>query len=81
MEEVTRLLSVLAQPQFTLAEKNQAFGDIVTRFQDMAYGCAYAILGTVGWLKRPLRKLLLSFGSIEHSYARQRLLPDGFAVS
>ena len=27
------------------AEKGDAFGEIVTRFQDMAFGCAYAVLG------------------------------------
>ena len=27
------------------AEKSDAFGEIVRRFQDMAFGCAYAVLG------------------------------------
>jgi RNA polymerase sigma factor (sigma-70 family) len=27
------------------AEKSEAFGEIVRRFQDMAFGCAYAVLG------------------------------------
>jgi hypothetical protein len=29
----------------TLAERHEAFGEIVTRFQDMAFGCAFAVLG------------------------------------
>jgi len=29
----------------TLAEKHQAFCELVNRFQDMAYACAYAVLG------------------------------------
>ncbi|HKC62421.1 MAG TPA: GNAT family N-acetyltransferase, partial [Pyrinomonadaceae bacterium] len=28
-----------------LAERHEAFGELVARFQDMAFGCAYAVLG------------------------------------
>src|SRR5437763_633710 len=28
-----------------MADKHRAFGEIVKRFQDMAYACAYAVLG------------------------------------
>jgi RNA polymerase sigma factor (sigma-70 family) len=32
-------------PETTLTEKHEAFGEIVRRFQDMAYACAFAMLG------------------------------------
>ncbi|GAH53522.1 unnamed protein product, partial [marine sediment metagenome] len=45
MEEIESLVITAADTNVPLAERLGAFGKIVMRFQDMAYGCAYAILG------------------------------------
>ena len=44
MRDTRTLISLATQPDGPLADKQEAFGEIVTRFQDMAYGCAYAVL-------------------------------------
>lgn len=40
----TLILRVTA-PDATLAMKHRAFGEMIVHFQDMAFGCAYAMLG------------------------------------
>lgn len=45
MEEIQSLLLKVLDDGGTPAERLAAFGEIVRRFQDMAYGCAYAVLG------------------------------------
>ena len=45
MEEIESLVITAADPGAPLAKRLSAFGQIVQRFQDLAYGCAYAILG------------------------------------
>ncbi len=45
MEEIERLIARIRSRQATLAERRAAFDGVVARFQDMAYGCAYAVLG------------------------------------
>ncbi len=45
MEELKHLLTTAADPGAPLAKRLGAFGKIVLRFRDMAYGCAYALLG------------------------------------
>ena len=45
MEQIEHLVSKVVDDKAASAEKLAAFGQIVCRFQDMAYGCAYAILG------------------------------------
>jgi len=45
MEEIESLVRKAKAPDTNMAQKHQAFGELVKRFQDMAYGCAYAILG------------------------------------
>src|SRR5688572_24799717 len=39
------LLVRTAASEAPLAERHQAFGEVVARFQDLAYGCAYSVLG------------------------------------
>lgn len=42
----TRALVLKARnPDASLAERHEAFAELVGRFQDMAYACAYAVLG------------------------------------
>jgi DNA-directed RNA polymerase specialized sigma24 family protein len=41
LETVTRA----AAPDVPLAERQAAFGELVRRFQDFGFGCAYAMLG------------------------------------
>jgi RNA polymerase sigma factor (sigma-70 family) len=45
VEEVRRLIDRATASRSALAEKHRAFGEIVKRFQDLAFGCAYAVLG------------------------------------
>lgn len=45
MQEIGLLIERATQAQRAKDERDQAFGEIVHRFQDLAYGCAYAALG------------------------------------
>lgn len=45
MNRTRALVLKVTTPAATLAEKHGAFGELVGRFQDMAYACAYAALG------------------------------------
>ena len=44
MEKIESLVELIQAPDTNLTQKHEAFGQLVNRFQDMAYGCAYAIL-------------------------------------
>src|SRR5260221_12268067 len=46
MESVESLVRA-AVAEGPLQERHRAFGVIVARFQDLAYGCAYSVLGDV----------------------------------
>ncbi|MDQ3062548.1 MAG: RNA polymerase sigma factor [Acidobacteriota bacterium] len=45
MEETRDLVLKAANAEAPLAEQHDAFGKLVENFQDMAYACAYAVLG------------------------------------
>src|SRR5262249_23484830 len=45
MEEIGALIRIAMSPSCALAERHEAFSKVVLRFQDMAFGCAYALLG------------------------------------
>ena len=45
MEQIDSLITKAADSDAPLADRLAAFGEIVRRFQDMAYGCAYCVLG------------------------------------
>ena len=45
MRDTRILVGIIADPAATLAERHEAFGELVARFQDIAYACAYAVLG------------------------------------
>ena len=45
MNKIKVLVTKALDSDVTLAEKHEAFGEIVRAFQDMAYACAYAVLG------------------------------------
>ncbi|MCK4624425.1 MAG: sigma-70 family RNA polymerase sigma factor [Phycisphaerae bacterium] len=45
MEEIESLVKKVTAADVAAEERLAAFGEIVRRYQDMAYGCAYAILG------------------------------------
>jgi RNA polymerase sigma factor (sigma-70 family) len=44
-EEVGRLIATATAARAARSEKDRAFGEIVRRFQDLAFGYAYALLG------------------------------------
>ena len=45
MEGIEALIHLAANPDAPIQERQEAFGQIVNHFQDMAYGRAYAMLG------------------------------------
>lgn len=45
VEQISALIDRATTVRAAHAEKSDAFGEIVRRFQDMAFGCAYAVLG------------------------------------
>ena len=47
MKEIEQIVLRAADPSSTLAARREAFGELVIRFQDMAFGCAFAVLGDV----------------------------------
>ncbi|MEN3335108.1 MAG: hypothetical protein V7641_4473 [Blastocatellia bacterium] len=44
MQEIDILIANVLDPHAELADRHRAFGEIVARFQDMAFACAYAFL-------------------------------------
>lgn len=44
-DELVELIDRATAARSAAAEQHQAFGEIVRRFQDMAFACAYAVLG------------------------------------
>src|SRR5687767_5300158 len=45
IEDTRTLLGQVLSDEETLPEKHDAFNGLVAAFQDMAYSCAYAVLG------------------------------------
>ena len=45
MEEISLIIARAAAERSARSEKQSAFGEIVQRFQDLAFGCAFAVLG------------------------------------
>jgi RNA polymerase sigma factor (sigma-70 family) len=45
LEEISVLIARATETRAAQAEKSRAFDEIVRRFQDLAFGCAYAMLG------------------------------------
>ena len=45
LQDITQLIARAAAERTARAEKQTAFAEIVQRFQDLAFGCAYAVLG------------------------------------
>jgi RNA polymerase sigma factor (sigma-70 family) len=45
VDEISLLIARATSARAARAEKSQAFGEIVRRFQDLAFACAYAVLG------------------------------------
>lgn len=47
MKDVEKIVLRAVDPSNSSAAKREAFGELVIRFQDMAFGCAFAVLGDV----------------------------------
>ena len=45
MKDVESIVRKAADPNSPSAARREAFGELVIRFQDMAFGCAFAVLG------------------------------------
>jgi len=47
MQEIESIIARARLSDADIAEQHRAFNELVKRFQDMAYGCAYAVLGNL----------------------------------
>lgn len=47
MQDVDSIVLRAADPNSSPAARREAFGELVVRFQDMAFGCAFVVLGDV----------------------------------
>ena len=47
MKDIDSIVVRAADPDTPAAARREAFGELVIRFQDMAFGCAFAVLGDV----------------------------------
>ena len=47
MKDVDKIVLRAADPNSSSAARREAFSELVIRFQDMAFGCAFAVLGDV----------------------------------
>jgi len=45
VKEIQEIVKTATDPVSSLQLRHEAFGDLVSRFQDMAFGCAFAVLG------------------------------------
>src|SRR5262245_18123398 len=45
VQDFTSLIHKALDSSHPLAERHEAFGELVRKYQDMAFGCAYAVLG------------------------------------
>jgi RNA polymerase sigma factor (sigma-70 family) len=45
VEDTNNLICRATSANLVLAQRHEAFGEIVARFQDIVFGCAYAVLG------------------------------------
>jgi RNA polymerase sigma factor (sigma-70 family) len=45
VEDTRLLINRVVRPDSALAERHEAFGELVSRYQDMAFACAYSVLG------------------------------------
>lgn len=45
MKDIDNPIAKATDPSAAPAERHEAFGELVLRFQDMAFACAYAVLG------------------------------------
>ena len=45
MKEIQEIVQTATDPVGSLQLRHEAFSDLVIRFQDMAFGCAFAVLG------------------------------------
>ena len=45
MKDTRLLISRVIDSGSTIAERHEAFGELVSRYQDMAFACAYSVLG------------------------------------
>jgi hypothetical protein len=65
----------------TLAERHEAFGGLVRSFQDMAFACAYAVLGDFHLAEEPHKKPFFPPGKSFLSSASRKHSRAGLGVS
>lgn len=78
MDTLEALVELIRSPDATLPERHQAFGEVVARFQDMAYGCAYAILGDAQMAQDAAQEAFISAYQNLDQLAEPRAFPGWF---
>ena len=71
MNSFASLVAAAQASQASRAQKHTAFGDLVVRFQDMAYGYAYAILGDAHLAQDAAQEAFLSLHRHGHRFRRE----------
>jgi len=56
VKEIQEIVQTATDPVGSLQLRHEAFSDLVIRFQDMAFGCAFAVWVMRAWLKTRRRK-------------------------
>lgn len=73
LESVDQLIARVTATQAAPEEKAEAFAELVGAFQDMAYGCAYAILGDAHLAEDAAQEAFITawreIGKLEHPQA------------
>lgn len=75
MEELESLVALAQAPDISLVQRHAAFTSLVVRFQDMAYGYAYALLGDSHLAQDATQEAFLTAYQIVHQLREPRAFP------
>lgn len=78
MNEVPALVIKARDSAATLAEKHEAFGELVRAFQDMAYACAYSVLGDFHLAEDAAQEAFISAWQKLHQLRQPEAFPGWF---
>ncbi len=78
MQAITLHIAKAIMPEVSLAEKQEAFAQLVQRFQDMAYGYAYSILGDPNLAEEVAQEAFLTAWQRLHQLQQPEAFPAWF---
>ena len=78
MNGARALVTKATDSNATLAEKHEAFGGLVRSFQDMAYACAYAVLGDFQLAEDAAQEAFISAWQKLHQLRQPEAFPGWF---